>query len=81
MNERERELTRRWIEAWERAGPALERVEAEELAHYDYEKNRHLIDALCEIGARFARPRTTSGLVEQQRLFMKARREAEDQHD
>ena len=48
-------------------------AEAEELAHYDYNKNRHLVDALLEIGVRFAQPRTTSGLVELQRVFMKAR--------
>jgi hypothetical protein len=73
MNDAERELTRRGIEAWRLAGPALERIEAEELAHYDYNKNRHLVDALLEIGVRFAQPRTTSGLVELQRVFMKAR--------
>jgi hypothetical protein len=30
-----------------------------------------IVDALFEIGCRFAVPRTTSGLVEQQRLFRK----------
>ena len=74
MNAAERELTRRGIEAWKRAGPALERIEAEELAHYDYEAHREAIDALMDLGVRFARPRPTSGLVELQRVFMEARR-------
>ena len=32
------------------------------------------IDALFEVGYRLPAPRTSSGLVEQQRLFKKARR-------
>jgi len=73
MNEQERQLTRRWIAHWQRVGPILEQVKREELARYDYDKHRHLVDALLEIGVRFARSRTSSGLVEQQAAFHKAR--------
>jgi hypothetical protein len=49
------------------AGPALERIRAEELRAWRYDPV--IVDALLEIGCRFAVPRTTSGLVEQQRVF------------
>jgi hypothetical protein len=75
MTDEKRELTRRRIEAWKRVAPALERVEVEELAHQDAASSQRAIDALIDLAAPLRRPRTTSGLVEQQRLFMKARGE------
>jgi hypothetical protein len=63
------EKIRLWVETWRRAAPALERIRAEELRAWRYDPV--IVDALFEIGCRFAVPRTTSGLVEQQRLFRK----------
>jgi len=65
---------RAWVETWKRAGPVLERIRREELRDFRYEDHPEVIDALLEIGCRRAVPRPTSGLVEQQRLFAKARR-------
>jgi hypothetical protein len=62
-----------WIAAWRRAGPALERIRREELRRLDH---RTVIasfdDAFLAIN-RHPRPDTTSGLVEQQRLFARLR--------
>ena len=63
---------RRWVEAWREAGPAMERLRREELRRLDAYQ---AIAALCgpadyRTGPRAPRP--TSGLVEQQRWFMKA---------
>ena len=69
----QREQDRAIVEQWRRAGPALERVHAEELRRYRYRPAD--ADAVLDIGHRFAGPpRQTSGLVEMQRLFMKGAR-------
>ncbi len=68
--------TRRWVETWKRAGDALERVRRKELRQLDAYR---AIELLCgpadyTVPPRAAKP--TSGLVEQQRWFMKAARRA-----
>lgn len=60
---------KRWVEAWKRAGPALDRIRIAELAAADC----RVIAARLEDASRAAlarrRPTVTSGLVEQQRRF------------
>ena len=63
------EKIKKWVETWQRAGPALERIRARELREWKYDSV--MVDALLEIGFRFAQPRPMTGLVEQQRLFRK----------
>jgi hypothetical protein len=65
------EKIRLWVETWQRAGPELDRIKRDELRRMRHEDVAHIIDALFEIGCQFAVPRTSSGLVEQQRLFGK----------
>ena len=68
-----RDELKAWVQAWKHAGPALQAVKKAELRalstaaalaqladHYDY-------------ALRTATPTITSGLVEQQRVFMKLR--------
>ena len=74
MTESERERLKQWVETWKRAGPELERVRREELRAFRHEENVGLIESLLDIGVEFGRPRLTSGLIEQQRLFMKGRK-------
>ena len=62
-----------WVEHWRKVGPQLERIRRDELRNFKNEDNLEAINALLEIGARRGEPRTTSGLVEMQRLFKKAR--------
>lgn len=60
---------RRWVETWRRAGIELERIRRKELRALDVQK---AIALLC---GQPIRPRPllpTSGLVEQQRWFMRA---------
>ena len=61
------------IAHWKRVGPILARIRDEELRRFDFEAERDIVDGLLEIGAAHSRPKTTSGLVELQRLFRKAR--------
>lgn len=65
---------RAWVRRWRRVGPQLRRIAWEELAAMSPEQQALAIDALFEVGYRLPAPRTSSGLVEQQRLFKKARR-------
>lgn len=65
---------RRWVQAWKDAGPALERIRHEELRRLD---TFQTIAQLCGPANYHEAPRApkpTSGLIEQQRLFMKLRR-------
>jgi len=74
MTDDEKRQLKQWVAAWKRAGPELERFRRQELRAFNYEKNMHLVDGLLDMAVRFARPRPTSGLVEQQRIFGRARR-------
>ena len=69
----ERELMRRWVETWRRAGEELDEIRRRELQSTDTrEAIRHLYGsgALVQDLPR----RTTSGLVEQQAWFARLRR-------
>jgi len=68
-------FTKAWVETWGKAGAKLEAIRRQELRSFVYEEHVQEIDDLLEIACRFARPRETSGLVEQQRLFQKLRNE------
>lgn len=63
---------RRWVAAWAQAAPALEQIRREELRQLDAARAIALLCGPCDYrsGPRAARP--GSGLVEQQRWFLKA---------
>ncbi len=62
-------LGRRWVETWKRTAKALERVRIRELRELD---PYNTIALLC--GPQVEPPRVSSGLVEQQRWFMRVAR-------
>ena len=64
-----------WVENWKRLGPILEQVEADELRKPEYDEGIKTFGPLLNWCTDRAVPRKTSGLVEQQRYFMKARNE------
>ncbi|MBW1847786.1 MAG: hypothetical protein JRJ27_11710 [Deltaproteobacteria bacterium] len=70
----QKEMIRRWVKTWKRAGPALKEVKRRELREYDYLKNRKVVDEMLQWAIDNQKVRLTSGLVEQQRLFMKMKR-------
>ena len=71
----EKEQMRLWVETWKRAGPELERMKREELRAMTEEEALRRVAAVMNSRADdgWIRPdrRNTSGLVEQQRLFMR----------
>ena len=73
MQDQDEQRNREWVENWAKAGPKLEAIRRRELRAMTCEERIRAIDTLLQIGCRFAKPRTSSRLVEQQRLFQKAR--------
>ena len=67
--------TKLWVETWKRAGPLLEKIRHEELRAMTDRDVQRAFQSLSGLVARMPdrRPRTTSGFVEQQRLFLKLR--------
>jgi hypothetical protein len=65
-------LGRRWVEAWREAGRAMERLRREELRRLDGQRAIALLCGPADYRIAPRAPRPTSGLVEQQRWFMKA---------
>ncbi|HLW64262.1 MAG TPA: hypothetical protein VKS79_03010 [Gemmataceae bacterium] len=72
MTKKERE--REYVKRWEQLGQMLERIRVQALRSPDYGKDWRLLDGLMATTAYHYRSRKTSGLVEQQRIFAKARR-------
>jgi hypothetical protein len=62
-----------WVEHWQRVGPLLEQVRRDELRALSDEQSARQLETLSEfaLDAPQLRTRTTSGFVEQQRLFLK----------
>ena len=64
---------KQWVENWQRVGPLLEQINAEELRSMDAREAIRRIMPMCDWCFEHSEPRTTSGLVEQQRYFALAR--------
>jgi len=64
-------LGRRWLKAWEQAGQDLEKLRREELRRLDPYKAIALLCFPADYTVPPRAPKPTSGLVEQQRWFMK----------
>ena len=73
MTDLERQRTKQWVENWKRVGPILEEIRRRELRNMTYDQRVKAIESVLHLGSLFAKPRTTSGMVEMQRLFQKAR--------
>lgn len=65
-----------WIRTWRRAAPKLEAIRRDEVRRTDHVHDLPLFDGVFEYVLRQVPPRMRSGLVEQQRLFGKLRRDA-----
>ena len=67
----EREMIRKSVDAWRRAEPTLERVRRENIRATDTVSGIAAFEGLDIAAAKNRPPEKTSGLVEQQRIFMK----------
>ena len=62
-----------WIAHWQRVGPRLEQIRRHEMLSISEHARRQQIDNLLAIAHQFRSHRPTSGLIELQRFFSKAR--------
>lgn len=67
---------RRWVEVWVRAGRELERIRIRELRQLDGDRALQLLTGPADYFNPPYAPKPTSGLVEQQFWFRKARTHA-----
>ena len=70
--------SRRWIEAWKHAGPELERIRREDMSVHETPFYVAAFDSMYSYMLRNEAVRLTSGLVEQQALFLKRILTADD---
>lgn len=73
MKDSDKKQMAEWVKNWKRTGSALKEIKRRELQSFDYEKNRIIIDEMLQWACDNQKVRLTSGLVEQQRLFMRLR--------
>ncbi len=72
MTESERKIIKKWIDVWKEAGTALQEIKINELRSDDYyQKNKQLLNEMLQYAFEHRTVRLSSGLVEQQRIFMK----------
>jgi hypothetical protein len=69
----ERAQLKEYVERWARVGPLLERQREEEVRRTDTSSSVGVFGRLWHEALRVRPPTPTSGLIEQQRLFMKLR--------
>ena len=74
MTAEERAHAQKCVDAWRRAGPELERMRQDEIRHADTARSIPAFDGLFEGAIRDFPAKPTSGLVEQQRCFRRAKR-------
>ena len=74
MTEEERALAKRWVETWKAAGPLLEKVREDDIRASVTADGFRVFDGFVKAALINHPPKPWSGLVEQQRWFMKMAR-------
>ena len=65
----------KWVNTWKKAGPALDEVKLKELRSVDYyNHNQALLNEMLRYAFEHREPRLSSGLIEQQKIFMKLKK-------
>src|SRR6266542_1523963 len=64
MDEQERELMRRWVETWKRAGPELEAIRRREVRDADNLQVLEILEDAFNDALERSPPRQSSGIVE-----------------
>ena len=74
MSESEKAQTRAWVKNWQAAGPILEEIRAEEIRATDTVDAMEILDGMFTHAVETVPVRESSGLVEQQRIFSRAKK-------
>jgi hypothetical protein len=64
-----------WVDQWQRVGPLLEDIRSAELRNLSDDESANALESLSQFVMQMPdrQPRTTSGFVTQQLLFLKLR--------
>jgi hypothetical protein len=73
MSTQDKKNIKKWVDAWKRAGKALKDIKRQELRSYNYQENKAVIDGMLQWACDHPKVRLGSGLVEQQKIFLKIR--------
>jgi len=72
MKNIDRKIIKKWIAVWENANFSLQEIKRNELQSVDYyQKNLSLLNEMLQYAFDHRTVRLSSGLIEQQRIFMK----------
>ena len=71
MDNLKTDAMRQWVFRWQKAGPELERIRREELIHTDVRRSIELLEDAFQSALLHYPATATSGLIEQQRWFMR----------
>jgi hypothetical protein len=74
MTEQEKASIRAWIANWRELGPILEKLRAESIRNAETVSSMEALDSAFDHAATTLPARESSGLIEQQAIFSRARR-------
>ncbi len=74
MTDAEREQMRKWVNTWKETGEFLEKLRIEESRKANLENVILSLDDAAESALAKHLPKSSSGLVEMQRIFMKLKK-------
>ena len=77
MPAEDKENMKKWIEGWRKAATALKEIKRRELRAYDYQENKAVINGMLQWACDHSKARLGSGLVDQQRFFLRMKESPE----
>jgi hypothetical protein len=73
QREQKKKEIRQWVERWNRIAVDLEHIRRKELTSVNIALMVELLEDAFQSALRFNKPKQTSGLIEQQKWFQKAK--------
>jgi hypothetical protein len=74
MSEQEKAQTRAWMKTWQKAGPVLEEIRTAEIRATNTADAMEVLDGMFTHAVKTVPVRASSGLVEQQLIFRRAKK-------
>lgn len=82
MNDSTKKEIEKWIQTWEQAKFALDSVKLNELRASDYyRQNQRRLNEMLQYAFEHRQLRLSSGLIEQQKIFMKLKQQMDEIND
>ena len=83
MEDTDRRDIKKWVETWKKTGSLLDKVKLKELRAADYySRNQMFLNEMLRYAFEHRETRLSSGLIEQQKIFMKLnKKQIREKHD